>query len=108
MKTIRWIEDNTLDPFLSGFDHRRRDILRTGTVVKLRERDAQLACDQRQRPTAARQQGNRLPFELIRKLMTALAHSTPFRSPRSLAKVSTNSGEAQFFLASSSRPREGS
>src|SRR3954453_4987801 len=57
--------------------------------------DAQLACDLDQRPTAARQQGDRLPLELIRKMTPFLAHSTPFRSPRSLAKVSTNSGEAQ-------------
>src|SRR3979490_2989529 len=68
-------------------------------VAKHRGCDAQLSCDLRQRPTAARQQGNRLPLELIRKLTTALAHWTPFRSPWSLAKVSTNSGEAQFGLA---------
>src|SRR6202047_5586659 len=55
-------------------------------VAKHRGCDAQLPCDLRQRPTAARQQGNRLPLELIRKLTTALAHSTPFRSPRRLAK----------------------
>src|ERR1700732_5098559 len=55
-------------------------------VAKHRGCDAQLPCDLRQRPTAARQLGNRLPLELIRKLTTALAHSTPFRSPRSLAK----------------------
>jgi hypothetical protein len=29
------------------------------------------------------------------QLTTALTHSTPFRSPRSLAKVSTNSGEVR-------------
>src|ERR1700730_6794087 len=68
-------------------------------VAKHRGCDAQLPCDLRQRPTAARQQGNRLPLELIRKLTTALAHWTPSRSPRSLAKVSTNSGEAQFCRA---------
>src|ERR1700730_14736622 len=55
-------------------------------VAKHRGCDAQLPCDLRPRPTAAPQQGNRLPLELIRKLTTALAHSTPFRSPRSLAK----------------------
>ena len=55
----------------------------------------QLACDLDQRPTAARQQGNRLRLELIRKMTPFLAHSTPSRSRRSLAKVSTNSGEAQ-------------
>src|SRR3984893_983985 len=69
-------------------------------VAKHRGCDAQLPCDLRQRPTAARQQGNRLPLELIRKLTTALAHSTPFRSPQSLAKVSTNSGEAHRFTPS--------
>ena len=63
-------------------------------VAKHRGCDAQLPCGLRQRPTAARQQGNRLPLELIRKLTTALAHRTPFRSPRSLPKMSTNSGEA--------------
>src|SRR4051794_18593277 len=56
--------------------------------------DAQLACDLDQRPTAARQQGDRLSLELIRKMTPFLAHSTPFRSHRSLSKVSTNSGEA--------------
>jgi hypothetical protein len=55
--------------------------------------DAQLACDPAQRPTAAHQQGYRFPLELIRKLTPSLAHSTPFRSRRSLAKVPTNSRE---------------
>jgi len=41
------------------------------------------------------QQGDRFPLELIRKMTPSLAHSTPFRSRRSLAKVSTNSREAQ-------------
>ena len=48
-----------------------------------------------QRPTAARQQGDRLLLELIRKVTPSLTHSTPSRSSRSLPKVSTNSGEAQ-------------
>src|SRR4051795_12425644 len=64
-------------------------------IAQHRGGDAQLACDLDQRPTAARQQGDRLPLELIRKMTPFLAHSTPFRSRRSLAKVSTNSGEAQ-------------
>src|SRR5215472_1602059 len=52
-------------------------------------------CDPAQRPTAAHQQGYRFPLELIRKMTPSLAHSTPFRSRRSLAKVSTNSREPQ-------------
>src|SRR3954462_6070454 len=64
-------------------------------IAQHRGGDAQLASDLDQRPTAARQQGNRLPLELIRKMTPFLAHSTPFRSRRSLAKVSTNAGEAQ-------------
>src|SRR3954453_3078544 len=63
-------------------------------IAQHRGRDAQLASDPDQRPTAARQQGNRLPLELIRKMTPVLAHSTPFRSRRSLAKVSTNAGQA--------------
>jgi hypothetical protein len=59
-------------------------------------RDAQLPCDLRQRPTAAHQQRHRFPLEIIRKLTTSLRHSTPFRSLRSLAKVSTNAGEPHF------------
>src|ERR1700730_5320087 len=50
-------------------------------------------CDLAQRPTAAHQQGYRFLLELIRKMTPSLAHSTPCRSRRSLAKVSTNSGE---------------
>jgi hypothetical protein len=61
------------------------------------EGESQLACDLDQRPTAARQQGDRLRLELIRKMTPFLAHSTPSRSRRSLAKVSTNSGEAHMF-----------
>src|SRR4051795_9626422 len=68
-------------------------------IAQHRGGDAQLASDLDQRPTAARQQGNRLPLELIRKMTPFLAHSTPFRSRRSLAKVSTNAGEAQYWLA---------
>src|SRR4051812_8846712 len=64
-------------------------------IAQHRGGDAQLASNLDQRPTAARQQGNRLPLELIRKMTPFLAHSTPFRSRRSLAKVSTNAGEAQ-------------
>src|SRR3954468_3852153 len=63
-------------------------------IAQHRGGDAQLACDLDQRPTAARQQGDRLPLELIRKMTPFLTHSTPFRSRRSLEKVSTNSGEA--------------
>jgi hypothetical protein len=62
------------------------------TVAQHRGGGAQLACDPAQRPTAAHQQGYRLPLELIRKMTPSLAHSTPFRSRR-LAKVSTNSRE---------------
>src|SRR4051812_16622256 len=64
-------------------------------IAQHRGREPQLACDLDQRPTAARQQGDRLRLELIRKMTPFLAHSTPSRSRRSLAKVSTNSGEAQ-------------
>src|SRR6476660_8081279 len=64
-------------------------------IAQHRGRDPQLACDLDQRSTAARQQGDRLHLELIRKMTPFLAHSKPSRSPRSLAKVSTNSGEAQ-------------
>src|SRR3954468_5840570 len=71
-------------------------------IAQHRGREPQLACDLDQRPTAARQQGDRLHLELIRKMTPFLAHSTPSRSPRSLAKVSTNSGEAQ---VACSRPR---
>src|SRR3954471_16192380 len=65
-------------------------------IAQHRGREPQLAGDLDQRPTAARQQGDRLHLELIRKMTPFLAHSTPFRSRRSLAKVSTNSGEAQY------------
>src|SRR4051812_14200978 len=64
-------------------------------IAQHRGREPQLACDLDQRPTAARQQGDRLRLELIRKMTPFLDHSTPSRSCRSLAKVSTNSGEAQ-------------
>ena len=64
-------------------------------VAQHRGGNAQLACDPAQRPTAAHQQGYRFPLELIRKMTPSLAHSTPFRSRRSLAKVSTNSREPQ-------------
>ncbi len=64
-------------------------------VAQHRGGNAQLACDLAQRPTAAHQQGYRFLLELIRKMTPSLAHSTPFRSRRSLAKVSTNSGEPQ-------------
>src|SRR5262249_30016733 len=64
-------------------------------VAQHRGGNTQLACDPAQRPTAAHQQGYRFPLELIRKMTPSLAHSTPFRSHRSLAKVSTNSREAQ-------------
>src|SRR5262249_57078435 len=65
-------------------------------VAQHRGGNAQLACDPAQRPTAAHQQGYRFLLELIRKITPSLAHSTPFRSRPSLAKVSTNSGERQF------------
>src|SRR5262249_20790337 len=64
-------------------------------VARPRGGNTQVACDPAQRPTAAHQQGYRFPLELIRKMTPSLAHSTPFRSHRSLAKVSTNSREAQ-------------
>src|SRR5438094_2421772 len=64
-------------------------------VAQHRGGNAQLACELAQRPTAAHQQGYRFLLELIRKMTPSLAHSTPFRSRRSLAKVSTNSGEPQ-------------
>ncbi len=55
-------------------------------IAKHRRRDAQFPCDLRQRPTAARQQGYCLPLELIGKLTTSLAHSTPSRSSSELSK----------------------
>src|SRR5262244_1696009 len=67
-------------------------------VAQHRGGNAQLACELAQRPTAAHQQSHRFPLELIRKMTPFLAHSTPFRSRRSLAKVSTNSGEPQFLV----------
>src|SRR5207302_11171527 len=75
-------------------------------VAQHRGGNAQLACDLAQRPTAAHQQGYRLLLELIRKMAPSLAHSTPFRSRWSLAKVSTNSGEPQTVLRALSPPRE--
>jgi hypothetical protein len=69
-------------------------------VAQHRGGEAQLACDLDQRPTAARQQSDRLRLVLIRKMTPFLAHSTPFRSRRSLAKVSTNSGEGRGHLPS--------
>src|SRR5215203_2244385 len=63
-------------------------------IAQHRGREPQLAGDLHQWPTAACQQGDCLRLELIRKMTPFLAHSTPSRSPRSLAKVSTNSGEA--------------
>src|SRR3954452_15706513 len=63
-------------------------------IAQHRGREPQLACDLHQWPTAACQQGDRLHLELIRKMTPFLAHSTPSRSRRSLAKVSTNAGEA--------------
>src|SRR5215469_15538848 len=62
-------------------------------IAQHRGGNPQLACEPAQRPTAAHQQGHRFSLELIRKMTTSLAHSTPLRSRRSLAKVSTNSGE---------------
>src|SRR5205807_595126 len=64
-------------------------------VAQHRGGDTQLACDLARRPTAAHQQGDRFLLELIRKMTPSLAHSTPFCSRRSLAKVSTKSGEPQ-------------
>src|SRR4051794_32511544 len=72
-------------------------------IAQHRGGDAQLAGDLHQWPTAACQQGDRLRLELIRKTTPFLAHSTPSRSLRSLAKVSTNSGEAQNRPAGSSQ-----
>src|ERR1700731_294440 len=72
-------------------------------VAQHRGGNAQLACDLAQRPTTAHQQGYRFLLELIRKMTPSLAHSTPFRSRRSLAKVSTNSGEPHGHL----RPKAG-
>src|SRR5215212_5888691 len=66
-------------------------------IAQHRGREPQLAGDLHQWPTAACQQGDCLRLELIRKMTPFLAHSTPSRSPRSLAKVSTNSGEAHLW-----------
>src|SRR3954464_9624279 len=68
-------------------------------IAQHRGREPQLAGNLDQRPTAARQQSDRLRLELIRKMTPFLTHSTPSRSPRSLPKVSTNSGEAHVGLA---------
>src|SRR5262249_46818019 len=65
-------------------------------VAQHRGGNAQLAGDPAQRPTTAHQQRHRFPLELIGKMTPSLAHSTPFRSRRSLAKVSTNSRELQY------------
>jgi Transposase DDE domain group 1 len=67
-------------------------------VAQHRRGDTKLAGDLQQRPTAARQQGDCFSLKLIGELPPSLAHSTPFRSRRSLAKVSTNSGQPQFRL----------
>src|SRR2546430_10585755 len=67
-------------------------------VAQHRGGDAQLVGDLQQRPITARQQGDCFSLELICVLTPSLDHSTPFRSSRSLAKVSTNSGEPQFWL----------
>jgi len=64
-------------------------------VAQHRGGNAQLACDPAQQPTAAHQPGCHFPLELIRKMTPSPAHTTPFRSRRSLAKVSTNSREPQ-------------
>src|SRR5204862_4701035 len=64
-------------------------------VAQHRGGDAQLVGDLQQRPITARQQGDCFSLELICVLTPSLDHSTPFRSSRSLAKVSTNSGEPQ-------------
>jgi hypothetical protein len=58
-------------------------------VAKNRGCDAQPPCDLRQRPTAARQQGNR-----IAQLTTTLARRTPSRSPRSLARCPPIRGDS--------------
>src|SRR5262249_7361562 len=73
-------------------------------VAQHRGGNAQLACDPAQRPTAAHQQGDCFSLELICKMTPSLAHSTPFRSRRSLAKVSTNSREPHVRVSS---PPEG-
>src|SRR3954451_8381331 len=67
-------------------------------IAQHRGREPQLAGDLHQWPTAACQQGDRLRLELIRKVTPFLTHSTPFRSSRSLPKVSTSSGKAHFLL----------
>src|ERR1700730_17335537 len=64
-------------------------------VAQHRGGNAQLACDLAQRPTTAHQQAYRFLLELVGKMTPYLAHSTPFHTRRSLAKVSTNSGEPQ-------------
>src|SRR5438477_8107813 len=55
-------------------------------VAQHRGGNPQLACDPAQRPTAAHQQSYRFPLELIGKMTSSLAHSTPFRSRWSLAR----------------------
>src|SRR5215217_4627683 len=72
-------------------------------IAQHRGREPQLTGDLHQWPTAACQQGDCLRLELIRKMTPFLAHSTPSRSPRSLAKVSTNSGEAHIYMLRGSR-----
>src|SRR5690242_12626124 len=76
-------------------------------VAQHRGGDAQLVGDLQQRPTTARQQGDCFSLELICVLTPSLDHhSTPFRSSRSLAKVSTNSGEPQLPILASASGRE--
>src|SRR5215213_7733404 len=76
-------------------------------IAQHRGREPQLAGDLHQWPTAACQQGDCLRLELIRKMTPFLAHSTPSRSPRSLAKVSTNSGEAHLKALEAKTAQEG-
>jgi hypothetical protein len=75
----------------------------TPPIAQHRRRDAQLPRDLRRRPTAAHQQRHRFPLEIICKSATSLHHSTPLRSLRRLAKVSTNAGEAS--VEGAPRPR---
>src|SRR5438445_1966835 len=77
----------------------------TAPIAKHRRRDAQFPCDLRQRPTAARQQGYCLPLELIGKLTTSLAHSTPSRSSSELSKgVHQFAGGSPFGQGSFAQP----
>lgn len=68
-------------------------------IAQHRRRDTQLHRDLHQRPATAHQKRHRLPLELIRKLTTPLAHSTPSRSSWSVHQCGGGSGTIEFGLS---------